>query len=144
MFLNSRQKNVALKTSAGLSRPREDFSPVRGVSTVSAALNTPMVKRVFRQGPYHVTVPLQPCSLQAVGEYQAQHSTGGLSEGRGGVEGGGPAGHGGFVWKRETTAVRPDRIDRLFICDTWINKRSLWPNTSHCSHLGFIWMRDVV
>lgn len=40
-----------------------------------------MVKRVFRQGPDHITVPLQPC--KAVGEYQAQHSTGGLSEGWG-------------------------------------------------------------
>lgn len=56
-----------------------------------------MVERVFRQGPDHISAPLQPCSLWAVGEYQAQHSTGGLSGGWGCWG----AGHRSFVWRRD-------------------------------------------
>lgn len=111
MYLNNKSlhgtinlKKCVSYTSAGLSRPREDLSPVRGVSTDSVALNTPMVKRVFRQGPYHITVPLQPRSLQTVGEYQAQHSTGGLSEGWG-YGRRGPARHGSFVWMRDHSSA---------------------------------------
>lgn len=69
-----------------------------------------MVKRVFRQGPDHITVPLQPC--KAVGEYQAQHSTGGLSEGWGLYGRRGAAGRprGSFVWKGDHgSAPRSDR-----------------------------------
>lgn len=38
---------------------------------------------MFRQGPDHISAALQRSALRAVGEYQAQHSTGGLSEGGG-------------------------------------------------------------
>ena len=53
--------------------------PILSISAVSAAQNTPMVKRMFRQGPDHISA----LSQRAVGEYQAQHSTGGLSGGGG-------------------------------------------------------------
>lgn len=73
-----------------------DFSPVRGVSAVSAALNTPMAQRVFRQGPDHISAPaaaLQPVSCGRIpGAAFHRWPVWGGAEG---------AGHSSFVWRRD-------------------------------------------
>lgn len=92
---------------------------MRGVSAVSAALNTPIVKRMFKQGPDHISACCSPTACE-LWENTRRSIPPVACLGVG-------AGHRGFVWRGTMTGCLNyhtlDQKDRLFICGRCINTK---------------------
>lgn len=101
------------------------------ISAVSEAQNTPIANACLDRGLI-VFHPAAALSLRAVGEYQAQHSTSGLS-------GGGLLARDGFVRRGAMTGSLNyhtlDQAGRLVTGGRWINKEILQRNTTIETHL---------
>lgn len=99
--------------------------PIWGVSAVSAALNTPIVKHMFRQGPDHISAHCSPAACE-LWENTRRSIPPVAYLGVG-------AGQRGFVWRGTMTGWLNyhtlDQMDRLFIRGRWINKKILQQNT---------------